>query len=120
MDNNEFICDAAIMVKFIQRLTEATQCHKVLWHRNDSNAYYVTSSNGWIRDTSALNKLSIVFTFDKETDATRIYIDDLYKTYTPEDEEVWKHLKALEWEVSECIRSIEATLQSMMDALDNM
>ena len=120
MDNNEFICDVAIMVMFIQSLTNATKSHKVLWHRNDSNAYYVTSSYDGIRGASSLNKFSIIFTFDKETEAIRIYIDDLYKTYTPEDEEVWKHLKALEWEVSECIRSIEATLQSMMDALGQM
>lgn len=116
MTTNEFICDSAVMVEFIQKLTEATERHRVFWHRNDSNSYYVTSG----LNARKLDRFSIFFTFDKETDAIRIYIDDLYKTYTPEDVELWEYLKALEWQVQENVRSIEATIYSMMEELSKM
>lgn len=115
---NEFICEPTLMAEFIQKLSEATRRHKIFWHRNSSDAYFVSSAHN-----SDLRKLFIVFTFNEETevtDAIRIYVNDLHKTYTPSDEDIWKLLKELEWEIQECMRSIEATLHSMMEALSKM
>ena len=117
MESYEFICDPALMVEFIQKLTEATERQRIFWHRNDSNSYYITSG---LNASKQLDRFSIFFTFDKETDAIRIHIDDLYKTYTPTDIEVWKYLKELEWKAQENLRSIEAPLHSMMEALSKM
>lgn len=116
MDKNEFICDSGVMVEFIQKLTEATERHRIVWHRNDFNAYYVTSGS----NPRKLDRFSIFFSFDKETDAIRIYIDNLYKTYTPADVELWEYLKTLERHVQEYVRSVEATIQSMMEDLSKM
>lgn len=117
METNEFKCDTTLMVEFIQRLTDATRLHRICWHSNDNNSCYIFNSTPW-RPTP-LDKFSILFTFDKEKDAIRIFLDDLHKTYTPADVEVWEHLKELEWQVQESLRSIEATLHSMMEALSN-
>ena len=116
---NEFICEPALMAEFIQKLNDATRLHRIFWRKNDFGAYYISRCT----KIEPLNNFSFVFTFDEERDtldAVVIYIKDLHVKYTPLDVEVWKHLKVLEWQIQECMRSIEATLRSMMEALSKM
>lgn len=112
-ESREFECDPTIMAEFAKKLAEATKYHRIFWHKDSSNRFYARKQ--W--NNEDLKRFFISFHIEGEMDAIRLYLDDLYKTYTPEDAEVWEHLKALEWQIQENQHSIEATLYSMMREL---
>lgn len=109
---NEFICDDRLMKNFIIELIEATERHRIFWHKDYLSCYRINNVERSIRP---LDKFAIYF--DNKSDAVVIYIDELHRRYTPADDCIWSCLKELESKIQKCIASIESTLNSMMEAL---
>lgn len=116
---NEFICDPDLLLQLIVKLEWATNMHRIFW-ASGSNKYYIKATSP-LRHNVSLDKFAISFISGSTSDSVVIFVDKLYKTYTPiEDNVIFAAAKKLETAILESMTCVEAALTDMMDALSKM